>query len=263
MKSLITNLLLLLLLSLINIPNSYAREQSSERIDIIVGLSVRPPFLEVPHHGAGPDILVALNKVQDKYNFTYQAIPSKRKVQAINEGWIDISMWDNVLWGWEKGTMQASVPLIDSKDVYIALAEKGRSQDFFDELTQRKLAFVSGYHYKIANFETNIDKLSSRFNLSIVQNEESAIYMVLAKRVEISIVSKTALDWFLIQNPVYQAKIIVSKTFDTQYSRHILATNNSLIEVSEVNHFLALADNKGLLAPIYKKYGLVKPTFSH
>jgi len=243
-------------------PCSFASEQAIERIDVVVGLSVRPPFLDVSEqNGAGPDMLAVLNIVQEQFNFLYKAIPSQRKVQAIKESWTDVSMWDNLSWGWKSPPMQASTSLVNSKDVFIALTDENRTQHFFNDLTKRKLAFVNGYHYKIADFETNVDKLSTRFDLSMVRTEEAALKMVLAKRVEVSIVSETALNWFLIRYPKYRSKIFISETFDTQYSRHFITSNNSVIKVSELNQFLTLADKKGLLAPIYRKYGLVKPNF--
>jgi len=262
MKLLINYLLFFLLIPLLNMPCSFASEQAIERIDVIVGLSVRPPFLDVSEkNGAGPDILTVLNMVQEQFNFIYKPIPSQRKVQAIKEGWVDVSMWDNLSWGWKSSAMQASNSLVNSKDVFIALTDDIRTQHFFDDLTKRKLSFVNGYHYKIADFETNVDKLSTRFDLSMVRTEEAAVKMVLAKRVEVSIVSETALNWFLIRYPKYHSKILISEIFDTQYSRHFLASNKSVIKVSEINQFLTLADKKGLLAPIYRKYGLEKPNF--
>jgi len=262
MKLLISNLLFLFLVSLLNMPCSEASERSIERINVVIGLSVRPPFLDVSEQrGAGPDILAVLNIVQEQFNFLYKAIPTQRKVQAITESWTDVSMWDNLSWGWKSYPMQASNPLVNSKDVYIALAEDNRTQHFFDDLTKRKFAFVNGYHYKIAGFETNVDKLSTRFDLSIVRTEEAAVKMVLAKRVEVTVVSETALNWFLIRYPKYRSKILISETFDTQYSRHFLTSNKSVIKVSEINQFLTLADKKALLAPIYRKYGLNKPNF--
>jgi len=262
MKLLINNLLFLLLASFLNMPCSNASEQSIEQIEVVVGFGVRPPFLdESEQNGAGPDILAVLNIIQEKFNFIYKPIPSQRKIQAIKESWVDIFMWDNLAWGWKDSAMQASNSLVNSKDVYIALAEAHRTQHFFNDLTKRKISFVNGYHYKTADFETDVDKLSTRFNLSMVRTEEAALKMVLAKRVEVSIVSETALNWFLIRYPKYRSKILISETFDTQYSRHFLVSNKSVITVSEINQFLTLADKKGLLAPIYRKYGLEKPNF--
>ena len=121
---------------------------------------------------------------------------------------------------------------------------------------------MNGYHYRFADFETDVDKLSARFNLSIVRTEEAAIKMTVTNRVEATIVSDTSLGWFLLRNPEYHSKILTSDKYDTAYSRHFLVKKNSFIKVSELNDILLSADEKGLLAPIYKKYGLTKPSFN-
>jgi ABC-type amino acid transport substrate-binding protein len=254
--------LLTALVFIISVPSAVASQQSIEPTDVIVGLSVRPPFLgALEKSGAGPDILKVLNTIQTEYNFLFKVIPSSRKTQAIKENWVDIVMWDNLSWGWENTLMQASISLVSSKDIYIALVEDNRTNDFFDDLSNRKLSFVSSYHYKITNFETNEDELSKRFDFYMVRTEEAAIRMVLSKRVEATITSETALSWFLIRYPQYMPQILISKHFDTQYSRHFLVPKDGAINIEDINLLLKLADEKGLLAPIYKKYGLEMPKF--
>ena len=170
----------------------------AEPIKVVVGIGIRPPFLSVSEtSGAGPEILSVLNLVQKKYHFSFLSMPSHRKAQALEKGWIHISMWDNIAWGWSNNNMLASLPLVQSKDVFIALAADDRTQQYFENIPNKSMSWVSDYHYKIADFETDIDKLAARFDLSLVRNEESAIKMVLAKRVEISIVSESALYWFI------------------------------------------------------------------
>lgn len=252
--------LLIVLILIIYVPSPVASQQRIEPIDIVVGLSVRPPFLNASEKsGAGPDILKALNTIQTEYNFLFKAIPSSRKTQSIKENWVDIFMWDNLAWGWGNTIAQTSIPLVNSKDIYIALVEDNRNDDFFDDLSKRKLSFVNNYHYKITNFETNKDELSKRFDFYMVHSEEAAIRMVLSKRVEATIISETALHWFLIKNPQYFSQILISKNFDTRYSRHFLVPKNSAINIEDINLFLKSANKKGLLAPIYKKYGLEMP----
>ncbi len=257
----LTNYLLLFFLFTFS-PLPFAQVQYTDKIDIFVGATTRPPFLSVSEKsGAGLEILSVLNTVQSKFHFIPKSIPPQRRIQSMEEGWVQVTMWDNINWGWQKINVEASIPLVQSKDVFIALAIEERTQVFFDDVKSKKLAWVNGFHYKIASFETDPDKLAAKFDLSLVRNEEAAVEMVLAKRVDVSIVSETGLNWFLIRYPEYRAKILVSEMFDTQYSRHFLVSNSSIIKTKELNQYLQIADKKGLLAPIYAKYGLNKPPF--
>jgi len=247
-----------------NIPVSFAENNSSTRIEVIVGMGVRPPFLNLSEKsGAGIEILAVMNAVQQQFFFVHKEVPSKRRVQAIDEAWVDTIMWDNAAWGWQTLDMVSSTPLVNSKDVYIALKQENRGQNFFDDFSTEKIAMVNGFHYKFANFETDIKKLKQRFSLSVVRTEEAVLKMILAERAEVGIVSETALNWFLIRYPQHRSTILVSEKYDTAYSRNFLLPSNGIINIEDINNILKVADSKGLLAPIYNKYGLKKPPFPH
>jgi len=233
------------------------------KLNVNVGLGVRPPFLldRASEHfqGAGPEILQALNQVQQQFNFIPVEIPSKRKVQAIIDGKLDIIMWDNKKWGWGEHSIAVSSPLVYSKDIYFTLKKAKRTQKFFSDFSDKKIAMVIGYHYKMNDFITDIELLSKRFDVTMVRNEEASIRMVIAGRVDMAVVSETALNWYLIRFPQYQDKVLVSKRYDTQYGRHFLLPNNYPVTTNEMNEILQKANKQGLLSPIYKRYGLIKP----
>ncbi|MEW6990090.1 substrate-binding periplasmic protein [Colwelliaceae bacterium 6441] len=232
-------------------------------ITIQVGAGVRPPFLidnnKHQYQGAGPEILQALNQIQQQFYFVMNEIPSKRKTAAVSDGRLDIIMWDNVNWGWRDESFVQSSELVRSKDIYFTFNDNNKSQDYFDNFNNKKLAMVIGYHYKVANFIVDIQTLKKNFNVTMVRNEEASIRMAIAGRVDIAIVSETALNWYLLRFPQYTSKILIADKYDTQYSRHFVLPEDAAIKPFEINNLLMLADKKGLLAPIYRKYGLVKP----
>lgn len=82
--------------------------------------------------------------------------------------------------------------------------------------------------------------------------------MTIADRVDLAAVSDTVLEWYLLRFPEYRSEILISDIYDTENSRHFVLPQNSIIKVHEINNLLELADQKGLLLPIDKKYGLVK-----
>jgi ABC-type amino acid transport substrate-binding protein len=257
--------LLIIFFSFTFLPQAISFEQEHLRtissIEVIVGSGRRPPFLsEAGVTGAGPEILQVLNTIQHQFNFVLKNIPTKRRQQAIDEGWIDVMMWDNPVWGWQNHSIETSAVLLDSKDIFIA-RNQGNSQTIFDNLSIHKLALVYGYHYKFAEFKTDANELSERFNVTFVRTEEAAIKMLLAGRVDITVISETSLNWFLLRFPSYREKVYISKRVDTHYQRYFLVPPSAPIHVEELNQLLALADYQGLLLPIYKRYGLLKPKF--
>ncbi len=100
--------------------------------------------------------------------------------------------------------------LVSSKDIFVTTNDSRSTQDSFKDLNTKKLALVNGYHYKFVNLETDAEKRSTHFDLTLVRTEEAALKMVLANRVEISVVSETALNWFLLRYPEKRAKLLIS-----------------------------------------------------
>ena len=238
-------------------------KQPNARIVIQVGMGIRPPFLDASGtSGAGVDILVALNKVQSKFKFVHRFIPAMRTQESIARGWVDISMWDNPKWGWKDGEVSPSKALVASRDVYITRKSATKTQAFFEKITDKKLAVVNGYHYKIFKFENAPKLLDQLYDVSLVGSEEAVIKKVLANRSEVGIVSETALNWYFKQHPEASASILVSDKSDTQYKRYFLIADETTIKVEELNRFLKIADENQLLTPIYHYYRLPKPSFN-
>lgn len=232
-------------------------------IEVKVGSGPRPPFLnEENMSGAAPEILNAMNRVQNQFKFVLVSVPIKRRIQSLLDGWVDVVMWDNPAWGWHDDHLLKSVALVSSKDIFLALKKEHRDQQFFVDLTNKRLVAVHGYHYKFANFITELSQLSKLFDITLVRSEEITINMLLAKRAEVAVVSTIVLNWFLLRYPEFDDKFLVSERFDTQYERFFLVPKSSPIQPNEINEILAKADKQGLLSVIYQRYGLEKPDFS-
>lgn len=256
MRTYIVILLFIILLPFNLIAKNYSR------IQINVGIGIRPPYLLENHSkGAGPDIIHALNLIQEQFIFKLVPVPIKRRTQSLYEGWVDIIMWDNPNWGWNDNELESSQTLLHAKDVFIALVDKYQSQDIFNDLTNVRLAMVHGYHYKFVNYETDPVKLNKKFNITLVRTEADTINILLSGRVDMAITSNAALAWYFKQYPEHKSKILISDKYDTQYKRYFLVPKSSPISAAELNALMSNADNKGLLAPIYQRYGLVKPEF--
>ncbi|WP_281556216.1 ABC transporter substrate-binding protein [Thalassomonas sp. RHCl1] len=232
-------------------------------IEIKVGSSARPPFLFGEGlSGAAPEVIAAMNSVQNQFEFVLVPVPIKRRTQSLADGWVDVVMWDNPAWGWQEDDLSLTMALVASKDIFLALKKKNRDQGFFANFTDKNLVAVHGYHYKFANYVTELSQLNKRFNITLVRSEEVTINMVLANRAEIAVVSTIALNWFLLRHPEFKDKFIVSERYDTAYERFFLVPKTSPIQPGEINKILAKADQRGLLAEIYRRYGLVKPDFA-
>ncbi|MGJ8692938.1 MAG: substrate-binding periplasmic protein [Thalassotalea sp.] len=229
---------------------------TSQKIHIKVGAGIRPPFLLANNNGLGIDILNAFNLVQSQFTFELIPVPIARRVESLREGWVDIVMWDNIQWGWDEHfSLIQSTPLLTTKDTFVSFFSENKDQSYFNNLKNKRICAVNGYHYKLFNYETDYRKLKSQYNISLIRTEAESIKMALLKRCDISIASLSAIDWFLTSNPDAREKLIISEKFDTQYSRHFLVPKYASISVEEVNAIYYKAKELNLLAPIYHRYG--------
>ncbi|WDE00157.1 substrate-binding periplasmic protein [Thalassomonas actiniarum] len=232
-------------------------------IEIKVGSSARPPFLFGEGlSGAAPEVIAAMNSVQSQFEFVLVPVPIKRRTQSLADGWVDVVMWDNPAWGWQEEDLDLTMALVASKDIFLALKKENRDQQFFANFTDKSLVAVHGYHYKFANYVTELSELVKHFNITLVRSEEVTINMVLVNRAEIAVVSTIALNWYLLRYPEFKDNFLVSKRFDTAYERFFLVPKTSPIRAEEINKILAKADQRGLLVEIYRRYGLKKPDFA-
>lgn len=242
--------------------SSTTKASEHNRIEILVGMGERPPFLFAEDdRGAGPDILQAMNLTQNKFVFIPKKIPTRRRQQAFEELWVDIVMWDNPIWDWGDQQLEKSLPLIHSRDIYIAKRSSVPSPKFFDDMKKMSIAIVNGYQYNLFNFETDINQITKAYDVIQARTEEAAIKLLLVNRAKIAIISQTSVNWFIKSNGLSESIFAVAPFVDSTYARYFLIPKSAPISSSEINDILHSAQQKGLLAPIYRRYGLPLPKF--
>lgn len=245
---------LILLLTLISYPSL------ANKIEVKVGAGVRPPFLLPDGKGMGPEIITAFNLVQNDFHFELVSVPIARRVSSLENGLVDIVMWDNVNWGWNNiENLTASIPLLYSEDRFVTHLSNTSAEDYFDNFSGKSICGVNGYHYVFLNFETDYKAFSKDLNITLVRTEEESIKMALNKRCDISAASLSAINWFLTVYPDARSQLTVSQRVDTKYTRHFLIPAYAPISTDEINSIFIKANKLGLIEPIYKRYGQSVP----
>ena len=67
--------------------------------------------------------------------------------------------------------LEASAPIIEGGEVYIALAEPGRGQNYFASFEGKHLVGVLGFHYGLADFNTDPDYLRNELKMTLVEKQ--------------------------------------------------------------------------------------------
>ena len=220
----------------------------------------REPYVIVDNkqeRGLTYDLIDVFNQVQDKYQFAVKIIPTRRLHKHARSGNNNIVIWDHPDWGWKN--VGVSLPLVTSQDIYIAHRDYvNGDQNYFDDLTDKSIAAVRGYHYKFNDAQARKEK---KYNIRYVTTDTITIKMALHKRSQVALTSNISLGWFLRQNPAETRKLVVANKIDDQFQRYILTPEQSKVSIDEINQILKIADQKNLLAPVYQKYGLAPPKF--
>ncbi|WP_122260478.1 substrate-binding periplasmic protein [Pseudomonas savastanoi] len=200
-----------------------------------------PPYMVRPEKGedAGllPKLIDALNAEQDDYEFVMIPTSVPRRFRDFAEGRFDAAIFENPDWGW-KDIAHETVDLgLEDAEVYVARRVEGRDQNYFDDLSDKRLALFSGYHYGFANFNTDQKYLSEHFNVTSTYSHDSNLLMVVRNRADIAPVTRSYLIDFMAHNKDEAAQLMVSERVDQIYRQYALLRPNGNIDVP---HFKAL-----------------------
>jgi len=222
-----------------------------------------PPFVNTKNmqgnHGATIDMIDSLNQIQSDYLFEYYPTSSKRRYMDFAAGRYDIIMFENIEWGWEGQLVEQSNVFMTGGEVYIAYNRQGRDQHFFDDIANKRMVGILGYHYGFANFNADESYLSEHFNVLLSTDHLRNIRLILANRpelAEIAVVTRSFLGKFLRDNPKHRENLLISDKFDQLYQHRILVRNNADISVDQVNELIMKLETDGSLDALRTRYGL-------
>lgn len=204
-----------------------------------VGAYNFPPFIEWRENtplGHTVNIVAELNKIQNKYLFELVETTAQRRYEDYEQKRFDLIIFESKFWGWNNIDIQTSQVFMKGGEVFIAL-KKDRKQSYFNDLKSKSIKGISGYHYAFLNFSTSEDVLA-KYRIEMTNTHEGNIKAVIEERVDIAIITKEYLDFFLEKNPEYKNKILISKKYDQIYNHTILLRPNIPLKIEEVNRLL-------------------------
>jgi len=246
-KSLLTFILSLVIIA----PSAYAQKV------VLVGLAHFPPFIEAREQrigGLAGDMLELMNQHQDKYDF--QGIPTlaNTRHKIFGLGRYDMSMFDNLAWGWSGYNVDSSEVFLGGGEVYIARTEPGRDESYFTNFKNKTMIGITGYHYKFADYKSDEAFLSSNFNMQLTKSNIGSITMLLSgNRGDIAVVSKSFLAQYFNKHPQARQQILVSKKIDQAYNHSIIIRKDVSPSIDEINQILKELNQNGKLPKLWSQ----------
>ncbi len=225
-----------------------------------VGGYIFPPFVEKDDkgniYGMTIDLIDSLNNLQNEYHFSFVLTSSRRRYASFEQSEFDVLFFESILWGWQKSHIEATKVFLKGGEVFIALSSKAKSQDYFNDVKNKSIAAMLGYHYNFADFNADPEFLRSTFDIQLSTDEKLNIQLVLLGRIDLAIVTKLYLDRFILDNPSAKSELLISKKMDQEYNHTILIKKNSNLSVTKMNMLLDKLIQTGAYNRLLRKYAI-------
>lgn len=223
-----------------------------------VGAAHFPPYTVRPEQGADtgllPQLLGALNSLQTDYQFVLVPTSIPRRFRDFQQGRVDMAIFENPQWGWQEISHTAVDMGLEDAEIFVAQRAPGRDQTYFADLSGKRLAVFSGYHYAFANFNPDPRYMAQRFNATLTYSHDSNLLMVVRGRADIALVTRSYLSDFLVRNADMAGQFLVSERIDQVYHHYALLRPKAPISGEAFSGLLRQLRENGELLKIFEPY---------
>lgn len=231
-----------------------------------VGAAHFPPYTVRPENGADtgllPQMLDALNRLQDDYQFVLVPTSIPRRFGDFKQGRVDLAIFENPDWGWQD-IPHTSVDMgLEDAEVFVARREPERQQDYFTDLQGKRLALFSGYHYAFADFNADPKYLAEHYTATLTYSHDSNLLMVLRGRADIALLTRSYLSDYLLRNGKTADSFLVSERIDQLYHHYALIRPRAPISAATFKQLLAQLHRNGEMVKIFAPYRIAITTMA-
>lgn len=245
--------LLLVLLVTSGLPVQAAQE-------VLIAAVHFPPYVIKPEkdvqRGLLGELVDSLNRIQGDYHFNLRATSLNRRFADFQKGRFDIAIFENPDWDWQ-GVAGSRIDLgLEDSEIFIARAEAGRGQEYFDNLMDKRMALFNGYHYGFAGFNNDPDWLMHNFKATLTYSHESNLNLVLRGRADIAPITRSWLAGNLREHPELQKQLLISVWVDQVYRHYAILRPEAPISAERFRQLMQELRDDGELVRIFTPYGI-------
>ena len=218
-----------------------------------------PPYVQEESgkfKGLTLDLLEMMNAFQSEYRFQFVPTSSMRRYKDFKDRVYDAILFESVDWGWNDIPVDVSRVYAHDGEVFVARAQPGRTQAYFDDLKGKSLQVFLGYHYPFAQYNADPEYLLQAFNARTTVSHDANIRSVLAGRADLAVVTRSFLQKHLRDNPASIPRLLVSHKIEHSYRHTILIRKDIKPSVSEINAILEQMEQAGYISILLGKYGI-------
>ena len=220
-----------------------------------------PPYIEIVDgraSGLTVELIAELNKIQSDYHFELVLTTPIRRFKDYQKGLFDSVFFENPNWGWQQGNnvISNSPVMATDSEVFIALKQFAKSQAWFDNLDDKTLIGILGYHYQLANFENNPSILENEYKMTLLSSHKKSIELVLKKRSDMAIVTRSYLNQYLNKYPQSKKKLLVSERVAQTYKNQLLIRPTQQLGINTLYKLVKKALSQNTFATRLEQLGL-------
>nr|WP_268801160.1 transporter substrate-binding domain-containing protein [Pseudomonas sp. BSw22131] len=223
-----------------------------------IGAAHFPPYAIRPERGADtgllPQLIVALNAMQKDFHFEIVPTSIPRRFRDFQQARFDMAIFENPEWGWKDYPHVAVDMGLEDAEVFVTHRIKGRDQSYFDQVSGKRLALFSGYHYAFAKFNADPKYLAETYNATLTYSHDSNLLMVLRDRADIALVTRSYLSAFMASNPDDADQFLVSDRVDQVYRHFALLRPDGPITGDQFSALLQRLRDNGEMFKIFEPY---------
>lgn len=208
------------------------------------------------YEGLTLDLIALLNQKQTKYVFSFVPTTTYRRYHDMKSSRYQIMAFESKTWGWPAESVETSKIFRHGAEVFIAHKDNAKSQKYFENLHNKTIKGMQGYHYGFLGHSTS-DKALKGFNVEFTNTIDGNIRSVVTKRADIAMVTKEYLEMYLKNHPEERSKLVVSTKYDQLYDLGILVSKGQhVITVAEINRLIDQIVNDGSWSALLKDKGI-------
>jgi len=235
--------------------------QAREEIEVKIGAAHFPPYTVRPEKGADtgllPQLVDALNTAQQHYRFVLVPTSIPRRFGDFKQGRTDMAIFENPQWDWQDIPHVAVDMGLEDAEVYVTQHLPERDESYFADLTGKRLALYSGYHYAFADFKSDPKYLVEHFKVTLTYSHDSNLLMVQRGRADIALVTRSYLSDFQARNPQSAQALRTSERVDQVYHHYALLRPGAPISAEAFAGLLQQLRDQGELLRIFEPYQII------
>ncbi|MCH8537269.1 MAG: transporter substrate-binding domain-containing protein [Alkalimonas sp.] len=226
-----------------------------------VGAYEFPPYIEIQHgvaRGFTVDLIRQLNRLQNDYHFELFLTTPIRRHQDYQQNLFDAIFFEDHFWGWAQREIAIDNSAAFAKDdeVFIALKSTSQQQGWFDDMHEKTIAGILGYHYNLVNYETDPERLATTYNMILVSDHQASIELVLKKRADTAIVTRSFLSRYLAKHPEAHQQLLISNRVDQSYQHQLLINPDHPLPIETLYQWVQQLLHESELSEQWQQSGL-------